>query len=154
VSFDDAALRALINKVASHAMSLGLFDSVNTHEPKNAPGSGLSCAIWLQSLRPTRSSGLSATSVNLTLNIRIYTPMMQEPEDDIDLVMGSAAITLMNAYSGDFDLGASVRDIDLLGMDGTPMSAQAGYLTIGSTMERVIVITLPIIINDMFLQAG
>lgn len=154
MAFDDAAIRDMMDRIASHAMTLGLFDTVNKHEPKSPPGNGLSCAVWIQSIRPVRSSGLSVTSGNVTFHVRIYGGMLTEPQDDIDPNMMSAATALMAAYSGDFDLGATVRSIDLLGMDRDPLFAQAGYLTISQKMFRVMVITLPVIVNDMFAQAG
>ena len=49
MSFDAAAVATLFDRVQSHAMTLALFESVNTHEPKSAPGSGIRCAIWVQS---------------------------------------------------------------------------------------------------------
>lgn len=145
--------KSILDQVTSHAMTAGYFDLVNTHEPKNPPGNGLSCAIWVNSLVPTRS-GLTTTSVVLTLNVRIYNNMKQEPQDEIDLNILSAVQQLMNDYSGDFDLGSTARNVDLLGEAGTKMFAQAGYLTIDNKMYRVMVITLPIIVNDVWTQAA
>src|SRR5258708_32839680 len=63
MAFDAAAVLDLFDKVTSHAASLGLFDSqVGTHEPKNAPGNGLWCAIWVQGIGPIPSSGLASVS--------------------------------------------------------------------------------------------
>jgi|ERR1051325_5983876 hypothetical protein len=144
----------VLNQVASHAMKTGYFERVNTHEPKNAPGNGLTCAIWVDGIAPTRTSGLAATSVVLKLNVRVYNNMLQEPQDDIDPNVVTAVQALMNAYSGDFDLGSTVANIDLLGSEGTPMSMQSGYLTLGTAMYRAMVVVLPIIINDVWSQSA
>lgn len=149
MSFDGPAVTALLDAVASHALTLGIFERVNRHEPKNAPGSGLSCSIWVQSIDPVTSSGLASTSGRVTLNARIYTSMLAEPQDDIDKGLLTAATTLLNEYSGSFTLGGTVRDIDLM-----RVTAQAGYLNQDGKIFRVMIVTLPIIINDLWTQVA
>jgi hypothetical protein len=63
---------------------------------------------------------------------------------------------MMGAFSGDFDLGGvgGVRYIDLLGSTGTVLGAVAGYIEIDKKMFRVMTMTIPIIINDAFVQAA
>lgn len=136
--------------VESHAAASGLFDRVNTHEPKNAPGNGLTCAIWLASLAPVPSSGLAATSVRLVLMLRLYLNMLQEPQDGIDPAVLTATDTLIDAYVGDFTLGGLIRAVDIRGIHGTPLGAQAGYLPIGDATYRTVDIVLPLLINDVW----
>ena len=155
MTFDGAAVLDLFDKVTSHAASLGLFDSqVGTHEPKNAPGNGLWCAIWVQDIGPVMSSGLSATSGRVILQIRIGSNMLAEPQDSIDPNILSAVTVLLGEYVGHFSLGGTVRAIDLRGMEGTPMSARAGYLPIDNRLFRVMDIILPVIVNDMWTEAA
>jgi hypothetical protein len=59
---------------------------------------------------------------------------------------------LIGAYSADFTLGGSVRNIDLLGEYGEKLGAQAGYITIGGVMYRIMTLTIPCIVNDMWEQ--
>jgi len=153
VSFDAAAVRSLFDQVVSHAMTLGVFDKCNTHEPKNAPGNGLSCFIWADSIEPLpAASGLAATSGRVAFHVRVMSNMTQEPQDDIDPQILTAVTTLLGEYSGHFTLGGTVRDVDLLGEHGEPLKAQAGYLDIDRRLYRVMVITLPIIISDLWVQ--
>lgn len=153
MTFDAAAVATLFDKVESHAMSLAIFETVNTHEPKVAPGSGLRCAIWVQDIRGVGlASGLSATSGVVTLNSRLYSNFLQQPVDAIDPDLLTATTTMLNAYTSDFDLGATVRNIDLLGQFGTPMGAQAGYLNQDNRVYRVMTINLPVVINDLWTQ--
>lgn len=143
----------LVDAAVSHAQALGVFERVNAHEPKNAPGNGLSAAVWAQSLWPVpRGSGLASTTARLVLNVRIYSNMVAEPQDMIDPNVISAVDLLMNAYSGDFELGGNVRNVDLLGQAGVPLSAEAGYLNQDGRIYRVMTITLPLIINDVWSQ--
>jgi hypothetical protein len=144
---------AVLDAVVSHALASGLFGAVNGHEPASAPGSGLTAAVWVQALAPVRSSGLAATSGRLELTVRLYSNMTSEPPDAIDPAMLGAVSTLMAAYSGDFDLGQHVRHVDLLGSAGVPLSARAGYLRQDDREYRVMDITLPALVNDIFTQA-
>jgi hypothetical protein len=144
---------ALLNAAMSHAMQLGVFDSVNGHEPKSAPGSGVTCAVWVQNIRPIPlASGLDATSALVVLNQRVYIPMVAEPQDAIDPRVVGAVTALMQAYTEGFTLGGLIRNVDLLGMYGVPMDAQAGYLEQDKKMFRVMTVTLPLVVNDAWNQ--
>ncbi len=150
----DAGVQDIFDRVVSHALKQGRFERVNQHEPKNAPGKGLTCAVWVDYIGPALSSGLAVTSALLVLMVRVYSAFMQEPVDSIDPNAVSAVSALMGAYSGDFDLGQTIRAIDLLGMTGRTLSAQAGYIEIDRKIYRVMTIQMPIIINDAWAQAG
>lgn len=140
--------------VQSHALASGWFDTVNGHEPKNAPGNGLSASVWVESCGPVaRRSGLAASAARVELNIRVMTSMLAEPQDDIDPALLGAADALFAAYSGDFTLGGSVAEIDLLGQYGTPLSGRAGYLNQDGKLFRAFVITLPFVLNDLWTQS-
>jgi hypothetical protein len=138
-----------------HALSLGLFTSVNAHEPKSAPATGgVTGALWVQRIGPaTGRSGLTATTVRIEFAFRVSLPMLNEPQDEIDLDLLVATAALMTAYSGDFDLADNIEEVDLLGATGTPLSAEAGYLNQDNRLFRVMVITIPLIVNDVFNQA-
>ena len=147
------AVDEIVDVVMSHALASGYFARVNGHEPKNAPGNGLSAAVWADSIRSVQSSGLSSTSAAVVLNVRLYTSMLQEPQDAIDPAMLRAVSALFAAYSGDFTLGGNAREVDLLGSDGAPLQAKAGYLNQDQKLYRVMTITLPVIVNDAWDQA-
>lgn len=145
----------LIDRIASHAMSLGLFDRVNQHEPKSKPGRGLTCAIWVDRIEPARGrSGLSATDARVVFNVRVYTNMLQQPQDAIDPQVMGAVDLLFEAYSGDFQLGDESRWIDLLGAtQGHPLFSQSGYINIDNVVMRVMTITVPVIVENAWTQA-
>jgi len=146
----------LVNAIASHAAALGLFDAVNGHEPKNAPGGQLTCAIWTMDLLPVQSSGLAATSVRITFNVRLYLPTLNtspEQADMIDPQMMDAADLLLADYVGNFTLGGLIRYVDVRGIDGNPLSVQSGYITQDGKVYRVLTIFLPLVINDLWNEA-
>ncbi|MDH6116911.1 hypothetical protein ABH930_000330 [Kitasatospora sp. GAS204A] len=147
-------ITGILDALQSHALSTGLFDQVSGHEPKNPPGNGLVCAFWSQAIGPVQAaSGLAITTGRLEFNARLYSSFVQQPEDAIDPNLIAAVDTLLTAYSGDFELGGNVRNIDLLGQTGTPLSAQAGYLNQGGKTYRVFTIVLPAIVNDLWGQS-
>jgi hypothetical protein len=157
VSFNAAAVDALFAALVTDAEVTGLFEVVNTHEPKSAPQNGLNCSIWADTIKPVKAGGLNQTSGLVSFFVRIYNSMLAEPQDDIDPAILAAAGVLMNTYSGDFQLataaGVDVRMVDLLGAYSDGLSAQAGYMSIDSKMFRVMVISLPVVLNDMFPQS-
>lgn len=154
MTFDQAAVNALIDAAVSHAEGTGAFKSVNTHEPKAAPGKGLTASIWAQSIKPIPAGGLAATSAVVLLNLRVYGNMLAKPEDDIDPRVMAAMSDLMDQYTGDFTFGGTIRNIDLLGSYGTALSCEAGYLTIAGSMYRVMTLTIPCVVNDLWVQGG
>ncbi len=154
-NFGSAAVNALFDDVVSIAQALGDFDSVNAHEPKSAPGNGLTAAVWVQDIRPApRGSGLSATSGVVTFSVRIYTSFVAQPFDMIDPNVLSATTDLLGAFSGSFTLDGDIRAIDLLGMYGAPLSAVAGYLNQDGKVYRISTVTLPFIVNDLWEQVS
>lgn len=147
-------IRALTDALVSHASETGWFARVNSHEPKSAPNGSLSAAVWIQTLRPDQQrSGLAVTSAWLTFTLRIYTEMLQEPQDEIDPQIIDATDDLIRLYSTDFTLDGMIREVDLLGQSGTGLSVQSGYLDIDRRKFRIVDITIPLGLNDVWDQA-
>ena len=152
---------ALNDALISHAQALGIFDSVNGHEPRNAPGHGLTFSLWIQTLRPfAPQSGLAATAAAVVYNARIYLKMPGELPghslDDMDPRITDAAAAMIGSLSADFTLdGLALPGIDLLGRTGAQfgLGGEAGYLEQDRAIYRVMVLTIPIVLNDIFTQA-
>lgn len=147
------------DELEAHARRSGLFDTVNTHEPKSAPGTGLTAAIWCQDIRPVaQRSGLNITSARLLFQTRIYTPMLAEPQDAIDLGMIKATAYLIAEYGGDFEITTEhdgqtlTAFVDILGSAGVPLGAQAGYLNQDGKLMRVMDTLVPFITDDVWDQ--
>lgn len=142
-----------IDAIMDHALASGHFVKVNGHEPKSAPGNGLTAAVWNQDGGPAiGASSLDSTTLRLEFSVRLYSPMIMEPQDAIDPALMRATSALFEAYSGDLTLGGDVRDVDLLGAHGVPLSWKSGYMPQDNKMFRIITITVPLIINDVFAQ--
>lgn len=143
---------AILAPVVSHALTSGYFERVNQHEPDSAPGNGLTCAVWLDDLQTT-TSGLASTSALVILNVRLYTSTLSDPLDAIDPNLTRACSALIGAYAGDFTLGGQVRAVDMRGMSGVALRARAGYLPLDGNTYRVLTITLPLIVDDVWDEA-
>lgn len=145
----------LLDAVVSDVQRSGYFDKVNTHEPKKAPGTGLTAAVWLQSIEPIAlASGLAATSARIIFTLRVYQSMLMEPQDLIDPSMARAVANLMRRYHDDFDFEGLIRNVDLLGSFGVSLSAVSGYLEIDGSMYRIMDMTIPCIVNDVWPQVN
>jgi hypothetical protein len=148
----------ILDAVISDVQATGYFDRVNGHEPKRAPRNGLTAAVWVQRIGPfVARSGVNVTSAVLTFMVRLYTSMMQEPQDMIDPKMLRAVANIIRRYHDNFDFGLNdigVSNVDLLGAAGAPLGAEAGYLEIDNRMFRVFDIQVPVIVNDVWLQTA
>ncbi|MFE4716859.1 hypothetical protein ACFRLW_10460 [Streptomyces sp. NPDC056728] len=143
----------ILDAVESHAAASGYFERVNGHEPKSAPTTGgLTAAVWIDSIAPVPTSGLSSTSGRLLVMVRLYSPL-SEPEDAVDRDLMSAVSALFAAYCGHFTLGGLVRQVDVRGAHGAGLSARAGYLEQDSATFRVFTLTVPLIVNDLWEEA-
>jgi hypothetical protein len=146
----------ILNRVQEHALTSGWFTDVNGEEPKSPPDtSSLTAAVWVQDIGPARGgSGLASTSIRIHLTVRLYAGLFTEPGDAIDPTLMQALDALLASYSGAFTLGGSVREVDLLGQFGDPLSAKAGYMIQSGTEYRVMDIVLPLIVDDLWEQVA
>jgi len=138
-----------VGKVTSALKAMGIFKSVQKVEPKGAPDTGLTCAVFLNTISPAAAtSGLSKVSGVYVYTIRLYTNMLQEPAEMIDEILAKVIDKIFDTLAGDFDLGDSVKNIDIFGEYGAPLQAKAGYVEVDKVMYRSVDITLPLVIND------
>ena len=153
---DEAWIDPILDAIISDIQMSGYFDKVNTHESKRAPGFGLSADVWFLTLDPIPTgSGLNKTSARLAWNVRLQSSMLLEPQDLIDPNLVRAASNLIRRWHDnfDFDLDPMVRNVDCLGSYGEALKAQSGYVEYEqSKIYRVIDITVPIIVNDVWPQ--
>lgn len=150
------SIDSITSALESAAQALGVFDSVNGYEVKSPPGNGVHCEIvfGLFELVPVRS-GLQDVSFKLTYKVRLRTPWAQQPTEGIDPSLLKACDALLASYIGGFTLSGNVNAVDLLGLaGGTPISANSGYIDQGGVMFRIVEITLPLIVDDLWTEAA
>jgi hypothetical protein len=140
----------ILDKAVSHVMELGLFDQVNFHSSLTAPGKDLSADITVASYSPMLASGANSVSARLELQFVLVYHLINSPADQIDKIMLNAADLVMQSFANDFDLGETLRMVDIFGAHGTSMNADFGYVDYEDSKYRVAVITVPLIINDVW----
>lgn len=149
------SVNPIMDAIVSHCLTLGIFENVNKKEPKNPLPNGYHAALWMQGIAPIKGEGgLDQTTVRVELTLRIYGNMLQEPQDEIDPEISNAAELVMSTLHGDFSLGALAREVDLLGAYGTALSARAGYLTLAQKLYRVMDVTIPVVVDNVWTQAA
>lgn len=148
-------VQSIVDAIQSHALATGAFEHVNAHEPKRAPGSNLHAAVWVQEMSPCPGvSGLSLTAVRLEFNVRVYTSMLAEPQDAIDPQVMDAVDALMAAYHSDLTFDGLIHAIDVFGAYGNKIKATAGYINQDGKLFRVMTITLPVVVADVWNQVA
>lgn len=146
----------LLRAVVDSMSRLGVFETVNDHEPLTPPSAkGLMASVWVERINTIRSSGLPIGSGRIELTVRIQQAQARRPAKPInDTRLLSAVDAVMRAYTSDFELtgpsGARLRMVDVLGAHGEPLGAQAGYLVIDNVQCRTYELLLPLIINDIW----
>jgi hypothetical protein len=146
----------IIAAAISHVQATGRFITVNGHEPESAPaGSGLTAAVWVENLALfAATSGLAVTSARVELSIRLFAPLRVDTPDAIDPALLDALDVLLASFNADFTLDGLVESVDLLGRTGTPLGARAGYVQQDQQVLRVMTITLPLIVDDVWEQVA
>jgi hypothetical protein len=144
----------IFDEVVSHASRLGVFSSVNTSDPTNTPSAELSAYISIASCRTIQASGLNTTSARLELTVQIFTSTIQSPVDTMDMELLNAVDLLIASFCNDFTLDGELRMVDILGSEGDPLGVSFGYVDQDDNTYRVAVITLPLLINDVWTQEG
>jgi hypothetical protein len=156
---NELGAKAMQQALASHAAKLAQFDSpIGLHEPRMRPTSDLHAALWFNGITPIRASGLNTVSARVEWLFRMYTGGEQEPQDEIDAKVLTATDRFMSSLCGDFDLDdhltdGLVRMIDIFGGYGTGLNATAGWARWSDGMSRVVTITIPVIVNDVWSEA-
>lgn len=145
INFLDLRTQVLDGLAAS-----GQFETVIGHEPKAAPPrTGVAAAIWNTNMR-TASSGLNALSMLVEFQVRCYSSMLQEPQDDIDPRVMAGADALVQYLADTFTLNGRTRYIDFFGSDSEGLRVNSGYLTQDQTPFRVVDVFIPLVINDAY----
>lgn len=147
--------QGLIDAVASYAMRTGEFENpVPTHEPKSRPGPGMTCSAFVTATEPVGAlSGLNSVSGLIVMTLRIQTPFLQHPADQIDGNLLRAGGAVMALFAGGFTLGGIVRNVDIFGAHGQKMRTQLGYVTQDNTIYRINDVTVPLLVNDLWGEA-
>ena len=148
------ASASVLNKLISHVKRVGVLKNVLAHEPKSAPPFG-TASVFLREVRAIQQgSGLNKTNALVVWNVRLYQNMLKEPQDEIDTGLLDTMDLLLTSFNQDFTLEGAVKSVDILGISGVGLGAEAGYVEIDRKMYRIIDITLPLLMNNVWTQGS
>ena len=133
--------------IQSHLAASSRFVHTQIGEPKSPPAGGLTASVRMDGQAVSLLS-LQSTIETHTVIIRIYRNMLAEPQEDAEIEVAQAVSEVEEDLIGDFDLGGTVRNIDIGGQHGAGVSARWGYVDVGGTLYRIADITLPFIVDD------
>ena len=144
-----------LRRLLDHAKVLGVFEVARLTEFKSAPPNGLCFALWVQRLGVSPvGSGLASSNALLRCTARIYFPMLHRPESDIEPKVFGAAGAYLERINGDYTLGGTVRDVDLLGEAGDVPTWEGGYANIDNKLSRIADLNMNVIYNNSWEQVG
>lgn len=141
-------IKSTLIKIQSYLQSSGYFTDSVIGEPKAAPASdGLTAAVFM------RDVGIASLTLNKTIEVhnimvRCYCNMLRHPPEKIELELADVVQKVIEDLLGDFDLGATIRNIDVGGSYGSSLQTSWGYIDVSGTMFRVADIALPLIVDD------
>lgn len=134
--------------IRDHLLACGAFGAVQGHQPLGQPTSPVTATVWAGPIDLSQyQSGLAISKIRLTVFVTVYVPL-EDPLDNVEALVVDSIITIMALLHGDFELGAQVKCVDLLGAAGTPVSAQLGYVRIDSRDYRTGTVTVPLLLAD------
>jgi hypothetical protein len=135
------SLRTTLRTMQSALMATGRFNAVSIGEPLGPPQS-IHASLFLGEYSHPLTT-LTTTIERRTVVIRLYVNALAEPQEEIEFRLDEAIAQLQSDLLGDFDLGATVRTIDVTGMVARP-----GYQTVGNTLYRICDVLVPLLVDD------
>jgi hypothetical protein len=146
--------REVMDAQASLVASLGVVKRNLSYEPKGSPGDGLTAATWVDEVRPhVKASGLAVGSVVVVTVTRFMTNFKGSPTGEIDPTLVDAADLMIEALHGNFDLARDGCWVDLGGESGAMWSVKAGYVELDNSVYRIVDVSVPYILTDIYPMA-
>ena len=151
-------IKASLEAIASHVARSGYVSDVQIGEPVAPPQAAdrLHAAIYMSSASVVGLT-LSETIEAHVITVRVYQRAAFAAGDDAGALEASVALAVSQISSnliGEFDLGATMRSIDVGGQYGQAMTASFGYVTIGQTVFRTADLMVPLIVDGSASQAA
>lgn len=143
----------VLDALTDHAERLGVFDIVMEGDPVGLPGDQMVLSWNADSGRPERTmSGLAATSILLTVIGRTFISNKVSPMAGLERKLLVVVDTVMESFHAQIQLGETDMHVDVLGQSGVDLRWQAGFVPVDDELYRVVDITIPVIITDMYAQ--
>ena len=151
-------IKATLDAIASHISRSGYVADVQIGEPSGPPDATdrIHAAVIMTAANVVDLT-LATTVEQHIVTVRLYRRAAFGAGEDAGAVETDMALAVSEISSnliGEFDLGETMRNIDIGGQYGQGFQAQFGYVTLGSTMYRTVDITVPLIVDGSATQAA
>jgi len=142
-------ITATLRAVESYLLASGYFGSqAQIGEPKSPPGEGLTATVFMDRAGVAELTLGGKTIEQHVVTLRIYLNMLAEPQEDVELTLAKVVQEVISDLLGDYDLGATIRNVDAAGQYGTSVGTAWGYVDVGGVMFRIADVTLPLVVDD------
>lgn len=145
--------KASLEAVLGYFTASGHVQRAQIGEPKQPPVELITAAIFM--------AGTSIVGLYLNhhrelhvVTVRLYMDMLHEPTEEIEFRLAQAVEDITDDIVEKFALNSTVREVDLAGMNGTPVSTTWGYVDISGKMFRIVDITLPLNVDEAITAAA
>ncbi len=142
-------IQATFDAIRDALAKTNYFSTVQIGEAKAPPTDAkLTVHIWVNGMRHVATTGDKTIQV-YTLTMRMMLPTnFQEPVESIEVELTEAVSKGDEGLMADFTLGATVRNIDVVGQYGVAYTVDFGYIDIGGKVFRMADFTMPLIVDD------
>lgn len=135
-----------LSAVQSYFLASGYVDNASIGEYRQPP-SGVSAAIFM------RRAGVARLTLNSTIEthlvtVRIYKSWITTDPEQLELELAELVSSVLSDLLGDYDLGGTIRNIDVGGQHGEALNTVFGHLDLAGTMYRIADIHLPFLVDD------
>lgn len=144
----------LLTKLGSYVKRTGRAKRVVLYDPMSQVPPG-TISISIRSVRAfNQISALNKTGVCIVFSIVLYIDSKAEPKDGQELELMGVFDLLMQSFNEKFTLEGAVHSIDIFGRAGTPLGADFGRVEIDKVIYRVMDITLPLLVTNVWTQGS
>jgi hypothetical protein len=147
-----------LDNITSHISASGYVNDVQVGEPISVPDANdrIFVGVWMTSASVVEVTLSTTVEIHIT-NVRLYKRAALGQGDDSGDVEKDLALAVSQISSdliGEYDLGGSVRNIDMAGQYSEGMTATWGYVQIAQTVFRMVDLVVPLIVDDSASQAA
>jgi hypothetical protein len=145
-------LGTITDALKTHAAASGIYEAVTGHGVVEPHAGGLAWWCMVDDIFPY-AAGSGLNTVTACVVYKIITTLNDsttDPQELVDPLVANGADALLRLYMSNFTLGGLVRNVDIMGAAGVRVSAKAGWMTLDNARYRAMIITLPLIVNNLW----
>jgi hypothetical protein len=147
-----------LDAISSHISRTGYVNDVRIGEPVSPPDATdkMHAAIYMASAGVVSLTLTNTIELHM-VTVRLYRRAAFGQGDDAGQVEADVALAVSQITSnliGEFDLGSTVRNIDVAGQYGQAITATWGYVTLGNTVFRTVDLAVPLVVDDSATQVA